>query len=124
MIDFKNGSVFKLRPGSVDEIGPLVAPLLIQGEHIVACFKAVRDSVVFTNKRLIAVNIQGVTGKKQDFTSLPYNKVQAFSIETAGHFDLDGELGLWFSGLGMVHLEFKGNVNIQQIGHMIATFVL
>ena len=101
-----------------------VAPLLIQGEQIVACFKAVRDFVVFTDKRLIAVNVQGMTGKKRDFTSLPYSKVQAFSVETAGTFDLDAELDLWFSGLGKVRLEFKGNADIRALGQMIATYVL
>jgi hypothetical protein len=60
----------------------------------------VRDFVVFTDKRLIAVNVQGMTGKKRDFTSLPYSKIQAFPIETADSFDLDAELDLWFSGLG------------------------
>jgi hypothetical protein len=90
----------------------------------VSSFKGVRDFVVFTNKRLIAVNVQGMTGKKRDYTSLPYSKVQAFSIETAGTFDLDAELDLWFSGLGKVRLEFKGSADIRQLGHMIANYVL
>lgn len=124
MIDFSNGSVFKLNECSADEIGPLVAPIMIPAEQIVSCFKAVRDFVVFTDKRLIAVNVQGITGKKRDFTSLPYSKVQAFSVETAGSFDLDAELDLWFSGLGKVRLEFKGKSDIRQIGQMIATYTL
>ena len=65
-----------------------------------------------------------MTGKKRDFTSLPYSKVQAFSIETAGTFALDAELDLWFSGLGNVRLEFKGNTDIRQLGQMIAHYVL
>ncbi len=100
MIDFSNGSVFELSAIHPQEIGPAVAPLLIQNEQIVACFKVMRDFVGFTDERLIAVNVQGMTGKKRDFTSLPHSKVQAFSIETAGTFDLDAELDLWFSGLG------------------------
>jgi hypothetical protein len=124
MIDFSNGSVFKLSAANSEDIAPAVSPLLIQGEQIVSCFKAVRDFVVFTNKRLIAVNVQGMTGRKRDFTSLPYSKVQAFSIETAGTFDLDAELDLWFSGLGKVRLEFKGSSDIRQLGQMIATYVL
>jgi hypothetical protein len=124
VIDFSNGSVFKLNPVANQDIAPAVAPLIIPGEQIVSCFKAVRDFVVFTNKRLIAVNVQGMTGKKRDFTSLPYSKVQAFSIETAGTFDLDAELDLWFSGLGKVRLEFKGRADIRQLGHMIASYVL
>jgi hypothetical protein len=53
------------------------------------------------------VNVQGITGKKRDFTSLPYSKIQAFSVETAGHFDLDAELDLWFSGVGNVRLSSR-----------------
>lgn len=124
MIDFSSGSVFKLSQCNPSDIAPAVAPIIIPGEEITACFKAIRDFVVFTNKRLIAVNVQGLTGKKRDFTSLPYSKIQAFSIETAGSFDLDAELDLWFSGLGKVRLEFKGNADIRLLGHMIATHVL
>ena len=124
MIDFTNGSVFKLSPASPQEIGPQVAELLVPDEQIVASFKAVRDFVVFTNRRLMAVNVQGITGKKRDFTSLPYNKIQAFSVETAGTFDLDAELDLWFSGMGKVRLEFKGQVDVRALGKMIAGYVL
>lgn len=124
MIDFSNGSVFKLSPCNPDDIVPAVGPLIVADEGIVATFKAVRDFVVFTDKRVIAVNVQGITGKKRDFTSLPYSKIQAFSVETAGSFDLDAELDLWFSGLGKVRLEFKGKVDITQLGHLIASYVL
>ena len=124
MIDFSKNTVFKLSPCQPRDIAPTVEPIIIPGELIMSCFKAVRDFVVFTNKRLIAVNVQRVTGKKKDFTSLPYGKIQAFSIETAGTFDLDAELDLWFSGLGKVRLEFRGNSDIRQIGHLIASHVL
>ena len=124
MIDFANGSVFKLNQCHPDEVGPLIHPLMIRDERLIWSFKSVRDMVAFTDKRIIAINVQGLTGKKKDFTSLPYNKIQAFSVETAGTFDLDAELDLWFSGLGKVRLEFKGNSDIQQIGQMIATYVL
>jgi hypothetical protein len=124
MIDFSNGSVFKLSAIEPQELTAEVTPLLVPGENVIACFKAMRDSVVFTDKRLIAINVQGITGKKRDYSSLPYRKVQAFSVETAGSFDLDAELDLWFSGLGKVRLEFKGKSDIRQLGQMIAGFVL
>ncbi|GGP66985.1 PH domain-containing protein [Saccharothrix coeruleofusca] len=124
MIDFEKTSVFKLAPCRPEDIGPQVAPILIQGEQIVACFKTVRDFVVFTDKRVIAVNVQGMTGRKRDFTSLPYSRVQAFSVETAGTFDMDAELDLWFSGLGKVRLEFKGHADVRLLSQVIATFVL
>jgi len=124
VIDFSSPSVFKLNPCDPAAIYPQIAPLLISGEQLVVAFRTTRDFVAFTNKRLIAVNVQGMTGKKVDFTSLPYNKVQAFSVETAGSFDRDTELELWFSGLGKVRLEFKANADIRQLGQMIAGYVL
>lgn len=124
MIDFTNGSVFKLGQCDPAEIYDFIAPLLVQGEQVIASFKTVRDFVVFTDKRVLAVNVQGMTGKKRDFSSLPYSKIQAFSVETAGHFDLDSELELWFSGLGKVKFDFKGRANIVQIGQLIASYVL
>lgn len=124
MIDFANGSFVKLSPVDVKEIGEGVAELLVPGEQVLQVFKAMRDYVVFTDKRLIAVNVQGITGKKKDFTSLPYSKIQTFSVETAGSFDLDAELDLWFSGLGKVRLEFKGEADIRQLGQLIASYVL
>ena len=124
MIDFQNGAFFKLSPSNPQEIQAQLAPLLVDGEHIYLSFKGVRDFVAFTNKRLIAVNVQGLTGKKRDYSSLPYNKIQAWSVETAGTFDLDAELELWFSGLGKVHLDFKGRVDIQTIGKLIGQHVL
>ncbi len=100
-----------------------LSPILVDGEAVYLSFKGMRDSVVFTNKRLIAINVQGLTGKKRDYSSLPYSKIQAWSIETAGRFDLDAELELWF-GLGRVRLDFKGQVDIRSIGQLIGTHVL
>ena len=84
MIDFKNSSYMKLRQVKVQDGEKLAAPLLIDGETVISAFKSVRDCVLFTNKRVISVNVQGVTGKKRDYTSLPYSKVTAFSVETSG----------------------------------------
>lgn len=123
MIDFQNGSFVKLKPVSEKDVSN-VKHLLIPNEEIRGCYKGIRDYVVFTDKRVISVNVQGITGKKKDFTSLPYSKVTAFSIETAGHFDLDCELELWFSGLGKVIFEFTGAANIVQIGQDISQFIL
>lgn len=124
MIDFTNASLFKLAPIDPRSVADELAPILVQGEQLLFSFKSVRDFAVFTNKRLIVVNVQGMTGRKRDYTSLPYGKVQAFSVETAGTFDLDAELELWFSGLGKVRLEFKGKSDIRQIGQLIASYAL
>lgn len=124
MINFTTGSLFKLSQCDPAEIASQISGLLLDGEQILVAAKTIRDFVVFTDKRIIAVNIQGVTGKKRDFSSLPYNKIQAFSVETAGSFDLDAELELWFSGLGKVRFEFKGRFDITYLGKLIAHHVL
>lgn len=124
MIDFQNGTFVKLKMVNRSDGVNLVQPLLINGEGIISAYRGIRDYVVFTNKRIISVNVQGMTGKKKDFTSLPYAKISAFSVETAGHFDLDSELELWFSGLGKVKFEFSGNSNIVEIGQIIGSFAL
>ena len=122
MIDFKNGSFVKLREDR--GYAEIVSALLIAGEEVVGSFKAMRDGVVFTNKRAIVVNVQGLTGRKRDFTSLPYSKVVAFSVETAGTFDLDAEMDLWFSGLGQVRFEFSGRTDVAALARIIGGFVL
>ena len=76
------------------------------------------------SKRIIAVNVQGITRKKKDFTSLPLAKIQAFSVETAGTFDLDAELELWFSGLGKVKFEFSGKTDVAYLNKLVAHHVL
>lgn len=122
MIDFKDGTFVKLKKS--DAAAEAVNDLLIPGETIIGSYKGIRDSVTFTNKRVISVNVQGMTGKKKDYTSLPYSKIQAFSVETAGVLDLDSELELYFSGLGLVKFEFSGNSDIVKIGQAIGSFVL
>ena len=124
MIDFNNGAFLKLKKIPNDEVSRQVAPLLISGEEIISSYKTIRDFVVFTTKRVIAVNVQGITGSKKDFTSLPYSKVQAYSVETSGTFDLDSELEMHFSALGKVKFEFRGNSDIVKIGQIISEYVL
>jgi len=124
MIDFQNASFMKLRPVSDNSFATLISPLLVSGENILASFQGIRDGVVFTSKRIFAINVQGITGKKKDISSLPYSKIQAFSIETAGVLDLDSELEIWFSGLGKVKFEFVSRADVSGICRMISERVL
>lgn len=123
MIDFKNSDYIKLKKDSSARVKD-VAPLLIPGEEVLGSYTAIRDYIVFTNKRVISVNVQGITGKKKDYTSLPYSKVSVFSVETSGVFDLDSELELYFSGVGMVRYEFTGPSDIVAIGQAISAYIL
>ena len=124
MIDFKNATFFKLRPVSDNDFSGMITPMFAPGEEIIQTFRGIRDGVVFTNKRIITINVQGITGKKKDFTSLPYSKIQAYSVESAGVFDLDSELDLWFSGMGRVRFEFVARANVSEICRIISERVL
>ena len=124
MIDFQNGAFFKLKPVPDSTYANVLSPMFVTGETIIATYKGIRDGVVFTNKRIFAINVQGITGTKKDFSSLPYSKIQAFSVETAGVFDLDSELEIWFSGLGKVKFEFVSEANVSEICKIISEKVL
>lgn len=124
MIDFKNAEYLKLKPVDSKAYDDMITPMFVPGEEILSSFQTIRDGVVFTNKRIFVINVQGITGKKKDFTSLPYSKIQAYSVETAGTFDLDSELELWFSGLGKIKLEFVSRANVSEICKMISMHVL
>lgn len=106
------------------EIRPEVFGLFVEGENPVAAFKTIRDQVVFTNKRIFVVNVQGITGKKTSYFSYPYAKVQYFGVETAGVLDIDSELILAFSNGAKLSFDFKSNVDIRALSRIISGFVL
>ena len=125
MIDFKsNGFFARLKKTNDDAFGAHINDLLVAGETIIGTYQSVRDGVVFTNKRIIAVNVQGLTGKKKDFTSIPYSKISTFSLESAGVFDLDAELELYISGVGQLKFEFVGSTDVKEICRTIASYAL
>ena len=124
MIDFKNAEFLKLKPADAKAYADFISPMFVPGEEIISTYQAIRDGVVFTNKRIMVINVQGITGKKKDCTSLPYSKIQAYSVETAGHLDLDSELTLWYSGLGRVKLDFVAKTNVAKICQIISAYVL
>ena len=124
MSAFETAEDLKLRPVKEEALDAHIRPMFVDGEEVIQCFQTVRDGVVFTNKRIFAINIQGLTGKKKDFTILPYSRVQAFSVETSGVLDLDSELDLWYSGLGRIRFEFVSNANVAMICRTISERVL
>lgn len=107
---------------NIDDITEEFAPILGDNESIDCAFKVIRDLYVFTDKRLILVDKQGVTGKKTDYHSIPYQSIAHFSVETAGHFDLDAELKLWISGHNEpLSKELKGGSDMIAIQRKLAT---
>jgi hypothetical protein len=126
MINFNEGSVFNLKPIDLSEIKDELKGLLVMGEESLYAFKTIRDQLVFTNKRIISIDVQGFTGKRKSFASMPYTKIQFFSIQTAGFMEIfpDCELFIQFGSGFTAKFEFKGAVDIGAIGRMLSDYVL
>ena len=125
-INFNQNSVFNLKPIDPNGVRNEVQGLLINNEQIIYAFQTIRDQVVFTNKRIIAIDVQGITGKRKSYSTMPYSKIQYFSIQTPGFLELfpDSELFLMFSNGFTATFEFKGQIDIGMLGRMISEFVL
>ncbi len=125
-INFNKDSVFNLKPINPDYVRNEVAGLLIQNEQVLYAFQTVRDQLVFTNMRIIAIDVQGVTGKRKSFATMPYSKIQYFEVQTPGFMELfsDSELFVMFSSGFTAKFEFKGKVDIGAIGRLISTYCL
>ncbi len=125
-INFNQNSVFNLKPIEVENVRAEVQGLLVNGEDIIFAFQTIRDQLVMTNKRIIAIDVQGITGKRKSFSVMPYSKIQYFSIQTPGLIEIvsDSELFIMFSNGFTATFEFKGQVDIGRIGRLISEFVL
>lgn len=102
------------------------ARLLTDNETVEMGFKLIRDTFIFTNKRMIMINVQGITGSKQEYFSVPYRSISRFSIESAGTFDLDAELKIWISSEPnpSITRNFNKSVNVYDVQKVLAHYVL
>lgn len=99
--------------------------LLADGEIIETGFAVGRDTFLFTNKRLILIEIQGISGKQQEYLSIPYGKITKFSVKTGGSFELDAELNLWIGSDAVpVEKRFNKDVNVYEVQKVLASHVL
>ena len=93
-----------------------ISDILIDNETIELAYTHTRDKVWFTNKRIIALDVKGLTGSKKEFRMFPYSNISSFMIETAGTFDLDCDFEIFISGLGKIVIKFAKNIDIKEIG--------
>lgn len=89
-------------------------------EPIELYYKTSRDKVVFTDRKIIAIDIQGLTGKKKEYRMFPYSKITSYSVETAGTFDWDSDLKIWVSGVGVFGVKLGKKIDITEIGKLLS----
>jgi hypothetical protein len=100
------------------------AQILAPEEAIEKAYQLIRDMFLFTNRRLIFVNRQGLTGSKVEYLSIPYKSITRFSVETAGHFDREAELKIWLTGTpAPLELQFNKKLNIYEVQAVLASYV-
>ena len=119
-----DANTFNLKEIKLSEVRSEVLSLLVEGEKIEYAFMTIRDQVIFTDKRIFVVNVQGLTGKKVSYLSYPYSKVQYYGIETAGVLDIDSELILSFNNGAHLQFDFKTAIDITKLNNLISHYVL
>lgn len=109
----------------INEVEKELEAIITENEKVELAFKLVRDLIVFTNTRLILIDKQGMTGKKVEYLSIPYKSISRFSIETAGHFDLDAELKIWISSAiePTISKQFRKDKSIYDIQKALASYI-
>jgi len=121
LLDGILGNASKVEPKKLQEE---FAELFTSRETIEHAYKLVRDLFLFTNKRLLLIDKQGITGNKIEYHSIPYTKITHYSVETAGHFDRDAELVIWISGMSQpIRKEFSKKVNIYDVQALLTSYV-
>lgn len=122
LLDGLLGNASKIDPAQIQqEFSQVLAP----GERVEHAYKLVRDYFVFTDKRFVIVNKQGLTGSKIEYHSIPYRSITHFSVETAGSFDLDAELRIWISGTpAPIQTQFNKQLSIYEVQAVLASYVL
>lgn len=121
LLDGLMGNASKVDPATVQQD---FARIMIEGEVIEHAYVLIRDQFIFTNRRLILVDKQGLTGSKVEYRSIPYKSIVHFSIETAGNFDLDAELKIVLSGGALLQKTFNKKLSIYEVQQVLASYVL
>jgi Bacterial PH domain len=122
LLDGVLGNVSKIDPAKIQqEFSQILAP----GERVEHAYQLIRDYFVFTDKRFVVVDKQGLTGSKVEYHSIPYKSITHFSVETAGTFDLDAELKIWISSTAApIQKQFNKKPSIYEVQSVLASYVL
>lgn len=122
LLDGMLGNAAKIDPAKIQQE---FSQILAKGEVVEHAYQLIRDYFVFTDKRLVLVDKQGMTGSKIDYHSIPYKSITHFSVETGGSFDLDAELKIWISGTAApIQKQFNKKLSIYEVQSVLASYVL
>lgn len=107
----------------VADVEAYLERILAEDEKVQRAFALVRDLLIFTDRRFIIVDKQGVTGMKTEYHSIPYRAITRFSVETAGPTDLDSELRIWVSSSPTpIHKTFRRGSAIFEVQQALASY--
>lgn len=122
LLDGVLGNASKIDPAKIQqEFSQILAP----GERVEHAYQLIRDYFVFTDRRFVLVDKQGLTGSKTEYHSIPYKSITHFSVETAGTFDMDAELKIWISGTAApIQKTFNKKLSIYEVQSVLASYVL
>jgi hypothetical protein len=122
LLDGMLGNAAKIDPAKIQQE---FSQILAKGEVVEHAYQLIRDYFVFTDKRLVLVDKQGMTGSKVDYHSIPYKSITHFSVETGGTFDLDAELKIWISGTAVpIQKQFNKKLSIYEVQSVLAGYVV
>ena len=121
LLDALIGNASKVEAAKMqEEFGRILA----DGERIEVAYQLFRDSFLFTDRRLILVDRQGLTGSKVEYHSIPYRSITHFTVETSGHFDLDAELKIWITGTEQpIQKQFNRRLSIYELQGVLAGYL-
>ena len=122
LLDGMMGNASKIDAGKIQQE---FEQILATGEQVEHAYQLIRDYFVFTSKRLVLVDKQGMSGSKVEYHSIPYKSITHFSVETGGHFDLDAELKIWISGTALpFQKRFNKKLSIYEVQSLLASYIL
>lgn len=121
LFDGMLGNASRIDPAAAaQEYGRLLGP----GEQVQAAYLLIRDAILFTNRRLVLVDQQGLTGRKVEYHTVPYRSIAHFSVETAGAFGLDAELKIYLTGTPMpIQKQFGEGVDVYEVQALLTAYV-
>ena len=78
-----DSNIMNLKEINIRDVRPEVPSLMLDNEKIIMAFQTVRDQVVFTDRRIFVVNVQGLSGKKVSYFSYPYSSISLANMAIA-----------------------------------------